>query len=395
MQMRVSIARGLVTQPDLLLMDEPFGALDEITRHKLDADLLELWRKKKLTVIFVTHSIHEAVFLSSRVVMMAARPGRVVEQFQIDEPYPRSARLHGDAANSRNMPSGCRTACCAQASRRGADDDEAASLEPAARAARAPGADQAWCWYPALVGVVLLAWQGWSWLKLPPYLVPSPYPDDADAGDRLGAAGQCAAGHAEDHRAVLRAGNGGGRADLVPVRAEQAHRDRAVPVRRAAAGDAHRRGGAADHHLGEEPGGRDGVCAALVALFPIISNTTLGLRSIDPDLQSYFKLNRATRWQTAGAPAHPERAALLLRRPAHLQRPRADRRGGGGVRRRHRRLGTGLAYQILQAGFQLNIPRMFAALLLISLTGVALFVLMAWLSKLALGSWHASELSQD
>ncbi len=91
MQMRVSIARGLVTEPDLLLMDEPFGALDEITRHKLDADLLELWRKKKLTVIFVTHSIHEAVFLSSRVVMMAARPGRVVEEFIIDEPYPRSA----------------------------------------------------------------------------------------------------------------------------------------------------------------------------------------------------------------------------------------------------------------------------------------------------------------
>ena len=91
MQMRVSIARGLVTQPDLLLMDEPFGALDEITRHRLDADLLDLWRKKKLTVIFVTHSIHEAVFLSSRVIMMAARPGRVVEQFEIDEPYPRTA----------------------------------------------------------------------------------------------------------------------------------------------------------------------------------------------------------------------------------------------------------------------------------------------------------------
>ena len=91
MQMRVSIARGLVTQPDLLLMDEPFCALDEITRHKLDADLLDLWRKKKLTVIFVTHSIHEAVFLSSRVVMMAARPGRVVEEFRIDAPYPRTA----------------------------------------------------------------------------------------------------------------------------------------------------------------------------------------------------------------------------------------------------------------------------------------------------------------
>jgi NitT/TauT family transport system ATP-binding protein len=90
MQMRVSIARGLVTQPDLLLMDEPFGALDEITRHKLDADLLQLWHRKKLTVVFVTHSIHEAVFLSSRVVMMAARPGRVVEQFHIDAPWPRT-----------------------------------------------------------------------------------------------------------------------------------------------------------------------------------------------------------------------------------------------------------------------------------------------------------------
>ena len=91
MQMRVSIARGLVTQPQLLLMDEPFGALDEITRHKLDAELLGLWRAKRLTIVFVTHSIHEAVFLSNRVVMMAARPGRVVEEVRIDEPYPRSA----------------------------------------------------------------------------------------------------------------------------------------------------------------------------------------------------------------------------------------------------------------------------------------------------------------
>ena len=74
-------------------MDEPFGALDEITRHKLDAELLELWHKKKLTVMFVTHSIHEAVYLSSRVVMMAARPGRVVEEFRIDAPFPRPAEF--------------------------------------------------------------------------------------------------------------------------------------------------------------------------------------------------------------------------------------------------------------------------------------------------------------
>ena len=89
MQMRVSIARGLVTRPKVLLMDEPFGALDEITRNKLDSDLLDLWQEQKLTVVFVTHSIQEAVFLSQRVIMMAARPGRVVDDIRIETTQPR------------------------------------------------------------------------------------------------------------------------------------------------------------------------------------------------------------------------------------------------------------------------------------------------------------------
>ncbi|MRT25833.1 ATP-binding cassette domain-containing protein [Enterobacteriaceae bacterium RIT697] len=89
MQMRVSIARGLVTRPKVLLMDEPFGALDEITRNKLDSDLLDLWQEQKLTVVFVTHSIQEAVFLSQRVIMMAARPGRVVDDIRIETALPR------------------------------------------------------------------------------------------------------------------------------------------------------------------------------------------------------------------------------------------------------------------------------------------------------------------
>jgi len=137
------------------------------------------------------------------------------------------------------------------------------------------------------------------------------------------------------------------------------------------------------------------VCAALVALFPIISNTTLGLRSIDPDLQSYFKLNHATRWQQLVRLRIPSALPYFfggLRISSGLALIGAVVAefvaGTGGA-------GAGLAYQILQSGFQLNIPRMFAALLLISLTGVGLFVLMAWLSKWALGSWHASELSQD
>ena len=90
MQMRASIARSLVTDPSLLLMDEPFGALDEITRNRLDDELLALWRAKNLTVIFVTHSIHEAVYLSSRVLVMAARPGRVVEEVMIEPTMPRN-----------------------------------------------------------------------------------------------------------------------------------------------------------------------------------------------------------------------------------------------------------------------------------------------------------------
>ncbi|CAN5119555.1 ABC transporter ATP-binding protein [soil metagenome] len=89
MKMRVSIARALITRPKLLLMDEPFAALDEITRFKLNNDLLHLWEKFGWTVIFVTHSVFESVYLSSRVVVMAARPGRVVSDLAIDAPYPR------------------------------------------------------------------------------------------------------------------------------------------------------------------------------------------------------------------------------------------------------------------------------------------------------------------
>ena len=137
------------------------------------------------------------------------------------------------------------------------------------------------------------------------------------------------------------------------------------------------------------------VCAALVALFPVIANTTLGLRSVDPGLLAYFRLQGATRWQTL----------LRLRIPSALPYFFGGLRissglaligavvaefvaGTGGT-------GTGLAYQILFAGYQLNIPRMFAALALIALAGVVLFALMAGLSRWALAGWHDSETAHE
>jgi NitT/TauT family transport system ATP-binding protein len=89
MKMRVSIARAVITRPRLLLMDEPFAALDEITRFKLNNDLLHLWETLGWTVVFVTHSVFESVYLSSRILVMAARPGRVSAELTVDAPYPR------------------------------------------------------------------------------------------------------------------------------------------------------------------------------------------------------------------------------------------------------------------------------------------------------------------
>ncbi len=97
MKMRVSIARAMVTHPRLILMDEPFAALDEITRFRLNNDLLELKDKIGCTVIFVTHSVFESVFLSDRIIVMAARPGRVIRELTVDAPYPRDDEFRTSA----------------------------------------------------------------------------------------------------------------------------------------------------------------------------------------------------------------------------------------------------------------------------------------------------------
>jgi NitT/TauT family transport system ATP-binding protein len=101
MKMRVSVARALVQAPQLLLMDEPFGALDEMTRQHLNEELLDLRRAQSWTAFFVTHSVAEAVFLSSRILVMAARPGRIRREVAVPFPYPRGPELRVEAGFHR------------------------------------------------------------------------------------------------------------------------------------------------------------------------------------------------------------------------------------------------------------------------------------------------------
>jgi NitT/TauT family transport system ATP-binding protein len=98
MRMRVSIARALVTDPDLLLLDEPFAALDEITRMTLNDDLLRLWESRRTTVVFVTHSVFESVYLSTRIAVMTARPGRIATDLPVELPQPRGSGLRTSPA---------------------------------------------------------------------------------------------------------------------------------------------------------------------------------------------------------------------------------------------------------------------------------------------------------
>jgi NitT/TauT family transport system permease protein len=393
MRMRVSIARALVTQPRVLLMDEPFASLDEITRFRLESDLAELHQRRGLTVVFVTHSVFESVYLGSRVVVLSPRPGRVAASRRIEGPTPRVEAFRTSTA----YLDACRdvSAFLAAAMERpltlalsppGARESAARTMRPRYRVLA-----------PALVGLVSLgAWEGIvRWEGIPPYILPGPFLIAQTVVTDWGTLFPSLLVTLAITAAAFLVSAVLGLA-LAVLFTQSAWIERAffpyavvlqvtplvaiapliilwvkwIPLALL-------------------------VCAWLVAFFPVLANTVLGLTSTDRNLVDLFRLYGATRWQ----------ALRYLRLPAALPYFLGGLRISGGLALIGAVVAefvagtggaqSGLAFRILEAGYQLQIPRMFSAVFLISAAGVLIFVLLTGLSRLALGRWHESEIETE
>ncbi len=379
MRMRVSIARALVTAPRVLLMDEPFAALDEITRFKLNDDLVALWRELRMTVVFVTHSVFESVFLSSRIVVMTPRPGRVSTELDDRRTGARCALPHlGGLRRLLPRHLGGAGAGDARAGSGGMNERVLRILAPA-----------------AVLAFGIVAWDLIVRLNgIPPYILPSPglvlttlisdWPilwssllatlTTTIEGLVLAVAGGIGLAvlfnqsrlieHSLYPYAVI--------LQVTPVVAIAPLLLIYLPQQAAVL-----------------------ACAWIVAFFPVLANTTLGLNSVDHNLADLFRLYGASRWQVLWE----------LKLPAAMPQMLAGIKIAGGlsligavvaeIAAGSAGAGSGLAYRIAESGYRLNIPRMFAALLLLSLTGIAIFAVLSWLTHLALRRWHESALARE
>ena len=404
MKMRVSIARALVTKPKLLLMDEPFAALDEITRIRLNNDLLQLWEGQGWTVVFVTHSVYEIglPLVQDRRHGSAPRADRGRDRDRRALPARRG--LPHVRALQRLLPRGVGRV----ALRHGGhlmstmiEDDRVIGLQDEAIAEAAAQSDRRervlrWAMPLGLILLVLGIWEiGVWWNETPHYILPGPilviktlftdwhtlYPSllvtlkitfSALAIAIIGGVGLAVLFTLSKWVelslfpfAVI--------AQVTPIIAIAPLILIYVPSTYAALL----------------------LCAWIVAFFPILSNTTLGLNSADHNLVNLFQLYGANRWQML----------RYLRLPSAMPYFLGGLKIAGGLAligaivaefaAGTAGTGSGLAYRILEASYRLNIPRMFASLILISVSGILIFFAFSLLSHLMLRKWHESALKRE
>ena len=396
MKMRVSLARALVTDPDILLMDEPFAALDEITRFRLNNDLLSLWRNLRKTVIFVTHSVFESVYLSQRVIVMTSRPGRIGAEFRIDAPEPRSEEFR----TSADYAGYCRKVSNALASPFGARRRMSSLQSPPLSAEKAAPETSTVRVVRILLPLVVLAAGVAAWefvvrvYDIPPYVLPAPsavfrtlVEDWAVLSQSLLVTllttleGFAAAAFGGIALALLFNQSKWLEYSLFPYAVIL----QVTPVIAIAP--------LLLIYLPQQTAVV--VCAWIVAFFPVLSNTTLGLNSVDRNLAGLFQLYGASRMQTL----------RYLKLPSALPYILGGLRIAGGlsligavvaeIAAGSAGAGSGLAYRIAESGYRLNIPRMFAALLLLSAAGIVIYGLLALASHLVLRRWHESALGKE
>ena len=397
MKMRVSLARALVTDPDILLMDEPFAALDEITRFRLNNDLLSLWRNLRKTVIFVTHSVFESVYLSQRVIVMSARPGP--DRRRISN---RRAGAAGRGVSHlrrlcRLLPQGFQRAGAVVPGTVGL---MSALPSPPLAAGQASVGSRPLFLLRILLPVIVLAAGIAAWElvvrlnDIPPYVLPAPsVVFQTLVSDWPVLSQSLLTTLLTTLQGFLAAAFGGiGLAllfnqskwleyslfpyavilQVTPVIAIAPLLLIYLPQQTAVV-----------------------ACAWIVAFFPVLSNTTLGLNSVDRNLAGLFQLYGASRLQTL----------RYLKLPAALPYILGGLRIAGGlsligavvaeIAAGSAGAGSGLAYRIAESGYRLNIPRMFAALLLLSVAGIVIYALLALTSHLVLRRWHESALGKD
>ena len=386
MRMRVSIARALVTDPDLLLLDEPFAALDEITRLALNDDLMRLWESHRPTILFVTHSVFESVYLSTRIAVMtrAARADR-----------RRSAGRPAAAARARDPHLARNTPRCARRYRR-------SSAKRWLRSAR-------WMTVPSSAGCGRDRGAArWSAARFcsrcgrrssgsrayRPTFCPGPR-DRGELVDRRAEPCRLAVGDLAHHPGGAGRGGDPRRRDRAAVLAVADSGDQPLSLCGDLAGDADRRDRAPDHHLGRKPFLALLVCAWIVAFFPIVANTTVGLNSADRNLLALFRLYGASTGKTL----------RYLKLPTALPYFLAGLRISGGLALIGAVVAefvagtggaeTGLAFRILEAGYRLAIPAPVRGA--VSAVGDRHRHLLALdlLSRLLLRHWHESALADE